>query len=87
MRSIEQMYSNEAMANHTRLDELRLLTKASKLYYEQGYTQQAIADCLRISRPKVSRLLQQARDEGIVNITVMTPPEVHADLERQLESR
>lgn len=73
MRSIEQMCSNGAMANHTRLDELRLLTKASKLYYEQGYTQQAIADYLRISRPKVSRLLQQARDEGIVNITVLSP--------------
>jgi len=87
MRNIEQMCSDGAMAHNTRLDELRLLTKTSKLYYEQGQTQQAIADHLRISRPKVSRLLQQARDEGIVNITIVTPSGVHADLERQLESR
>lgn len=86
MRNDEQMCSSVAMPNNTRLDELRLLTKTSKLYYEQGYTQQEIADHLRISRPKVSRLLQQARDEGIVHITVATPPGVHADLERQLEA-
>lgn len=36
MRSVEQMCSDGAVANHTRLDELRLLTKTSKLYYEQG---------------------------------------------------
>jgi len=81
MRNIEQMCSDGAMANHTRLDELRLLTKTSKLYYEQGQTQQAIADRLRTSRPKVSLLLQQARDEGIVNITVVTSPEVRADID------
>lgn len=73
MRSIEQMCSNEAMVNYTRLDELHLPTKASKLYYEQGYTHKAIADYLRISRLKVSRLLQQARHEGIVNISVFSP--------------
>lgn len=47
MYSIEQMCSNEAMANNIPLDELRLLTKTCRLYYEQGYTQQSLAACLR----------------------------------------
>jgi deoxyribonucleoside regulator len=87
MRNHEQMCNSLAMPSNIRLDELRLLTKISKLYYEGGHTQQEIADYLCISRPKVSRMLKQARDKGIVNITVLTPPGVHADLERQLESR
>lgn len=65
--------------------DLRLLTKVSKLYYEQQLTQQVIADRLHLSRPKVSRLLQQAYERGIIQITVHTPPAVHTDLEQQLE--
>lgn len=73
MRSTEQMCSNEAMANHTRLDELYLPIKASKLCYEQSNTHQVIADYLRISRLKVSHLLRQAGDKRIVNIIALSP--------------
>lgn len=67
--------------------DLRLLSRISKLYYEQKLTQQEIADRLCLSRPKVSRLLQQALDEGIVQITVLAPPGMHNELEDQLEQR
>lgn len=67
--------------------DLRLLGKVSKLYYEQNLTQQEISERLRLSRPKVSRLLQQAHKEGIVQITVMSPPGSYADLEQQLEEK
>ncbi len=40
------------------------------LYYEEGMTQQAVADTLRVSRATVNKLLQTARDEGIVTIRV-----------------
>lgn len=40
------------------------------LYYEQGMTQQAVADAMRVSRATVNKLLQTARDEGIVTIRV-----------------
>lgn len=69
------------------IDETRLLVKVARLYYEQNLTQQEIAGMLRISRPKVSRLLQQARDERIVQIVVVAPQGVFADLERSLEQR
>jgi DNA-binding transcriptional regulator LsrR (DeoR family) len=64
-----------------------LLTKVSSLYYERGQTQQEIADRLHLSRPKVSRLLQEAQECGIVQITVTRPAGVHVPLETGLEER
>ena len=68
-------------------EDVRLLTKVSKLYYEEGLLQDEIVARLNLSRSKVSRLLQQARDEGIVRITVLEPAGVYADLENSLENR
>lgn len=67
--------------------DIRLLGKVSKLYYEQNLTQQEISERLRLSRPKVSRLLQQAHKEGIVQITVMSPLGSYTDLEQKLEEK
>ncbi len=67
--------------------DLHLLIKVSKLYYEQNLTQQQIAERLRLSRPKVSRLIQQAHCEGIIQITVLSPAGSYADLEQQLEQK
>src|SRR5690606_37952383 len=47
-----------------------LLSKVSTLYYTRGLTQQEIADRLHISRPKVSRLLQEALNHNIVRISI-----------------
>jgi DNA-binding transcriptional regulator LsrR (DeoR family) len=68
-------------------DDLRLLYKVSALYYDQGLTQSEIGDRLTLSRSKVSRLIQQAHDRGIVRITIMPPTGLHLDLEHQLERR
>ena len=43
-------------------DHDRLLRKSARLYYEQELTQSEISRRLRISRQKVQRLLQEARD-------------------------
>src|SRR2546426_11455177 len=47
-----------------------LLVRASRLYYLEDRGQAEIASRLGISRPGVSRLLQRARDEKIVEIRV-----------------
>jgi DNA-binding transcriptional regulator LsrR (DeoR family) len=65
----------------------RLLYKVSKLYYEHGLTQREIAERLFLSRPKISRLLQQARDEGIVQITIFSPANTYGYLEEKLEEK
>lgn len=68
-------------------DQLRLLVRVARLYHESGLRQPEIADRLQISQAKVSRLLKQAIDEGIVRITITTPLGVHAALEDQLEEK
>ena len=51
-------------------DRRKLLYKIAKAYFEEGLTQRQIGLRLGLSRIKVSRLLQQARDERIVQITI-----------------
>lgn len=65
-------------------EELNLILRAARLYYEDGLTQQQVARELEVSRPKVSRLLRQAREEGIVQITILDPFAEHSALEREL---
>jgi len=48
-----------------------LLIQASRLYYELGETQNVVADRLGVTRPQVSRLLKEARAEGIVEIRIV----------------
>ncbi len=48
----------------------RMLVQVSKMYYEDDMTQQQIAERVNVSRMKVSRLLQKAKDEGIVHIAI-----------------
>lgn len=75
------------MTRSTTIEEKRLLAKISKLYYEEGIRQDEIVAKLNLSRSKVSRLLQQARDEGIVRISVNEPPGIFSDLETTIEKR
>ena len=46
---------------------------AARLYYEQGRSQSEIATILGLSRSNVSRILTQARERGIVEITIHDP--------------
>ncbi len=65
----------------------RLLIKVARLYYEHELTQAQISKQLRLSRQKVQRLLQQARDEGIVQITIRPLMGIFSNLESALEAR
>lgn len=70
-----------------RADELRLMTRVARLYYDVGLKQPEIATRLRLSQPKVSRLLKQAQGEGIVRISVRAVSGTNPELEEALESR
>jgi len=65
----------------------RLLYRIAQAYYVDGLTQQQISKRFGLSRPKVSRLLQKARDEKVVTITLVPPSGGLAHLERELERR
>ncbi|HLM20850.1 MAG TPA: sugar-binding transcriptional regulator [Propionibacteriaceae bacterium] len=75
------------MTRNTRTDQLRLLAKIARMYYERGIRQPQIAADLNISQSRVSRLLQQASELGIVRTTVSLPSGVYTDMEEQLEAR
>ncbi len=75
------------MARPSELINTRLLSKVSLMYYNLELTQQQIADRLNLSRPKISRLLKQAREQGIVKITVETDNGEFLDEETELEKK
>ena len=51
----------------------KLLVQASRLYYEQNLTQAEIGRRLNTSRSTVSRLLQEARETGVVRVMINYP--------------
>ncbi|WP_026293842.1 sugar-binding transcriptional regulator [Saccharibacillus kuerlensis] len=57
------------------LDRQRLSIEAARLYYLSDYSQQDIAVRLGVSRPTVSRLLQYAKENGFVRISISDPLE------------
>jgi DNA-binding transcriptional regulator LsrR (DeoR family) len=68
-----------------RIDELRLMTKVARMYYDQGLRQTEIMDRLNISQSTVSRLLKRAEKAGIVRITISVPSGTHPGLEEALQ--
>ncbi|WP_232696320.1 sugar-binding transcriptional regulator [Brevibacillus daliensis] len=66
--------------------EKRELVRVSKLYYFQGLTQADIAKKIGVSRPVISKLLQKAKDAGIVEIIIKDETVNVVEIEQQLES-
>jgi DNA-binding transcriptional regulator LsrR (DeoR family) len=63
-----------------------LLARVASAYHESGLTQQSIAEELGVSRVKVYRLLKEARERGVFEITVHWRIEREPSLERELEA-
>jgi len=68
-------------------DRNLLLLEAARLYYEHNLNQAQIATRLEVSRPGVSRLLQEARDAGIVKIQIVDPGATGTRLEAALREK
>lgn len=63
------------------------LTQVARMYYERDMNQSEIAKALGVSRPLVSVLLSEARECGIVTITINSVESAHELLARRLENR
>ena len=50
-----------------------LLLRVARMYYIQSETMEAIAHHLGVSRSTVSRLLKEAKDRGLVRVTITDP--------------
>lgn len=68
------------------VDHLRLVLKVARLYHTHGRRQADIAARLQVSQSRVSRLLAQAEEAGIVRTVVSIRPEIHSELEEQVEN-
>jgi deoxyribonucleoside regulator len=69
------------------IENKKFISKIARLYYIGNLTQQEIADNLNISRTKVSRYLDKARQERIVEIKINSPQEDYTDLEYKIEKK
>ncbi|MEH6936351.1 sugar-binding transcriptional regulator [Bacillus sp. JJ664] len=69
------------------LEKQRLIIDAARLYYDSDFSQQEVANTLGISRPTVSRLLQQAKELGYVRIEIIDPLENNHDLAKELKKK
>jgi DNA-binding transcriptional regulator LsrR (DeoR family) len=71
----------------SRVDEVRLMVKVARMYYDQGIRQKEITQRLSIHQSTVSRLLRRAREANIVRISITTPPGIFAELEDAIEKK
>ncbi len=62
------------------------LVRAAWLYYVAGHTQEHTAKILRVSRPKAARLLAEAREAGIVKISIEHRLSTMMQVEERLRS-
>lgn len=62
----------------------RILYRVLSLYYLEGASQADIGRILGLSTPKVNRLIKQAKENGMVEISIRMPSQHLFDLERRL---
>jgi len=61
-----------------------LITRIAWLYYKEGFKETQIASMLDLSRSKVGRLLQKARQDGIVHFQVLGTTSNCLEIEKKL---
>lgn len=66
------------------IDELRLIARVARMYYEWDMRQSEIASQLDLSQATVSRLISRSKEEGIIRITLNLPNGVYTELEETL---
>lgn len=68
-------------------DRTELLVKAAKLYYENNYSQDMVAKKLKLSRPYISKLLNEAKEVGIVRVEILDPTKIESKLEKEIREK
>lgn len=74
-------------AQQTPGDRIDLLADVAEMYYLDGKTQSQIAEQVGVTRSMVSRMLSEARRQGIVEINIRRPLRYDRELEAALVER
>ncbi len=69
-----------------RREEVQVMLQVARMYYQDDLSQQEIAQHLDLSRQKVSRLLKQARAQGIVQVRLSDPFASDPELQAQFQA-
>jgi DNA-binding transcriptional regulator LsrR (DeoR family) len=69
------------------MSDLATLVRVSRLYYELGETQEAIAALVGVTRPQISRLLKEARAQGVVEIRIVDRSAIESPAGEALRAR
>lgn len=64
--------------------DLRQIIEVARMYHVVKLSQHEISERLNLSRPKISRILRQAEERGIVRVSVVDPMHDSANLEKAL---
>ena len=71
-----------------KVDDPRLMIKVCDLYYNQNASRQEIGQELGLSRPTIARLLDSAREQGLVRIEIPDLDTIaYWELEKKLEEK
>lgn len=73
--------------NMTLQGKWNMLAIVANLYYNSELTQNEIADRMYTSRSKISRMLKEARELGVVEITIKEPWERNLDAEEEIRKK
>jgi len=65
-------------------EDIEQITRAAWLYYNDGLTQNRIADMLGTSRIKISRLLEKGRQSGLIELRINSPFDGCINLQNEL---
>ncbi|MDQ1004433.1 DNA-binding transcriptional regulator LsrR (DeoR family) [Neobacillus niacini] len=68
-------------------EDRRQLVRIANLYYVEGWTQGQIAKKFDVSRPFICRLLQRAKDNGIVEVYIKEESIHTIEMEQQLKHK
>lgn len=83
-KSMENLKNYEAMSVQ---EKWNVLAMVANMYYNAELTQNQIAERLYTSRSKISRMLKEARELGIVNVYIKEPWERNLEYEQRMMER
>lgn len=87
MNKIARMVHKRASrCQEMKVRDYEMAYKAATMYYLQNVTMDVIARNLGVSRSTVSRMIREARDQGLVHISVHAPQQSGIDLGSRISS-
>lgn len=86
-RKFNIYYTNIVRIDDTMNKDDRQLVKVATMYYKEGMTQAEIAKKLGVSRSLISKMLINAKNEGIVEVFIQSKSALSVKLERGIEKK